>query len=117
MNRVNGTATIGENVGDLGGLAVAVRAYRLSLNGTTSPTIDGFTGDQRLFLRWAQLWRTLTRRRALRQMNMINQHAPPQFRANGAVVNIEEFYRAFAVQPGDKLYVEPSRRGPKSGDR
>ncbi len=108
--RVNGAATIGENVGDVGGLAVAVRAYQLSLNSNPSPTIDGFTGEQRLFLRWAQLWRTLTRQEYLRQMNMINQHAPPQFRANGAVVNIEEFYRAFAVKPGDKLYVEPSRR-------
>ena len=107
---VNGTATLGENIGDLGGLAVAVRAYRLSLNGRTSPVIDGFTGEQRLFLRWAQLWRTLTRDEYLRQMNMINQHAPPQFRANGAVVNLEEFYSAFGVQPGDKLYLDPGKR-------
>ena len=107
---VNGLATLGENVGDLGGLAVAVRAYRLSLNGKPSPAIDGFTGEQRLFLRWAQLWRTLTRAEYVRQLNMINQHAPPQFRANGAVVNIEEFYQAFGVRPGDKLYLEPGKR-------
>ena len=107
---VNGIATLGENIGDLGGLAVAVRAYRLSLNGRPSPMIDGFTGEQRLFLRWAQLWRTLTRAEYLRQTNMINQHAPPQFRANGAVVNLEEFYSAFGVQPGDKLYLSPDKR-------
>ena len=108
--RVNGAATIGENIGDVGGLAVAVRAYRLSLNGREAPTIDGFTGEQRLFLRWAQLWRTQTRAEYVRQMNMINQHAPPHIRANGAVVNVEEFYSAFGVRPGDRLYLDPSRR-------
>ena len=107
---VNGAATIGENIGDVGGLAVAVRAYRLSLKGQPSPTLDGFTGEQRLFLRWAQLWRTQTRAEFVRQMHLINQHAPPQFRANGAVVNVEAFYSAFGVRPGDKLYVEPGKR-------
>lgn len=107
---VNGAATIGENVGDIGGLAVTVRAYRLSLGGRPSPTIDGFSGEQRLFLRWAQLWRTQTRAEYVRQLNMINQHAPPQIRANGAVVNLEEFYTAFGVRPGDKLYLDPGRR-------
>ena len=104
---VNGAATLGENIGDIGGLAVAVRAYRLSLNGRPSPTIDGFTGEQRLFLRWAQLWRTQIRAEYVRQMNMINQHAPPQIRANGAVVNVEEFYEAFGIRPGDKLLPRP----------
>ena len=108
--RVNGAATIGENIGDVGGLAVAVRAYRLSLGGRPSPIIDGFTGEQRLFLRWAQLWRTQTRAEYVRQMNMINHHAPAQIRANGAVVNVEEFYAAFAVRPGDKLYLDPEKR-------
>ena len=108
--RVNGVATIAENIGDVGGLAVAVRAYQISLNGKASPTIDGFTGEQRLFLRWAQLWRTLTRHEYLRQMNMINHHAPPQFRANGAVVNVNAFYEAFGVKPGDKLYLRPEKR-------
>ena len=107
---VNGTATIGENIGDVGGLAVAVRAYRLSLNGRPSPPIDGFTGEQRLFLRWAQLWRTQTRDEYVRQLNMINHHAPAHVRANGAVVNVEEFYAAFGVRPGDKLYLDPGKR-------
>ena len=107
---VNGVTTIGENIGDVGGLAVAVRAYRLSLNGQPSPTIDGFTGEQRLFVRWAQLWRTQTRAEYVRQMNMINHHAPPQFRANGAVVNVNAFYEAFGVKPGDKLYLDPEKR-------
>jgi predicted metalloendopeptidase len=107
---VNGLATIGENIGDVGGLAVAVRAYRLALDGKPSPVIDGFTGEQRLFVRWAQLWRTLTREEYVRQMVLVNQHAPPQVRANGAVVNVEAFYNAFGVRPGDKLYLDPGRR-------
>jgi putative endopeptidase len=107
---VNGTATMGENIGDVGGLAVAVRAYRLSLSGAPSPVVDGFTGEQRLFLRWAQLWRTLIRDEYVRQMNLINEHAPAHVRANGAVVNVDEFYKAFSVRPGDKLYLDPGKR-------
>ena len=107
---VNGELTLGENIGDLGGLAVAVRAYRLSLNGKPSPVIDGFTGEQRLFLRWAQIWREKIREEYLRQTLFLNQHAPPRFRVHGTVVNLDAFHDAFGVKPGDSLYREPSAR-------
>lgn len=107
---VNGELTQGENIGDLGGLAVAVRAYRLSLKGKPSPVIDGFTGEQRLFLRWAQIWRETIRVEYLHQTLFLNHHAPPRFRAHGAVVNLDAFHEAFAVKPGDGLYREPSKR-------
>jgi predicted metalloendopeptidase len=107
---VNGELTLGENIGDLGGLAVAVRAYRLSLRGKTAPVIDGFTGEQRLFLRWAQVWREKIREEYLRQTLFLNQHAPPQYRAHGAAVNVDAFYEAFGLRPGDKLYRAPEER-------
>ncbi len=107
---VDGELTLGENIGDLGGLAVAVRAYRLSLRGKTAPVIDGFSGEQRLLLRWAEVWRGKTRDEYLRQTLFLNQHAPPEYRANGAVVNLDAFYQAFNVQPGDKLYRAPEKR-------
>jgi putative endopeptidase len=107
---VNGELTLVENIGDLGGLAVAVRAYRLSLRGKPSPTIDGFTGEQRLFLRWAQIWREKIREEYLRQTLFLNQHAPPEYRVHGAVVNLDGFQEAFALKPGDKLYREPNQR-------
>lgn len=107
---VNGELTLGENIGDLGGLAVAVRAYQRSLGGKAAPVIDGFTGEQRLLIRWAQIWRTRTRDEYLRQTLPVNPHAPPQFRAHGAVVNLPIFYDAFNVQPGDKLYLDPKKR-------
>ena len=108
--QVNGELTLGENVGDLGGLAVAVRAYRRSLRGKPAPSIDGFTGEQRLFLRWAQIWREKIREEYLRQTLFLNQHAPPEYRAHGAIVNMDAFHEAFGVKPGDKLYREPNRR-------
>jgi predicted metalloendopeptidase len=107
---VNGELTLGENIGDLGGLAVAIRAYRLSLGGQPPPVIDGFTGEQRLLLRWAQIWRGKTREEYLRQTLFLNQHAPPQYRTNGVVANLDAFHQAFGVQPGDRLYRDPTRR-------
>jgi putative endopeptidase len=107
---VNGELTLGENIGDLGGLAVALRAYRLSLKGKPSPVIDGFTGEQRLFLRWAQIWREKIREEYLRQTLFLNQHAPPRFRVHGTVVNLDAFHDAFGVKPGDRLYREPTQR-------
>jgi putative endopeptidase len=107
---VNGELTLGENIGDLGGLAVAVRAYRLSLRGQPAPVIDGFSGEQRLFLRWAQIWRGKVRPAYLRQTLFHNRHAPPMFRAHGAVVNLDAFHDAFGVQPGDRLYRDPTHR-------
>ena len=108
--RLNGQVTLAENLGDLAGLAVAVRAYRISLQKKDPPVIDGFTGEQRLFVRWAQLWRTLVRDEYLRQAMLTNHHAPAEHRANGAVVNLDAFHSAFAVQPGDKLFLEPKKR-------
>ena len=108
--RVNGEATLSENLGDLGGLAVAMRAYRLSLRGSPSPVIDGFTGEQRLLIRWAQLWRTRSREEYVRQSVLVDRHAPPKYRANGAAVHLDAFYAAFDVKPGDQLYRPPDKR-------
>lgn len=108
--RLNGQVTLAENIGDLAGLAVAVRAYRISLQKKDPPVIDGFTGDQRLFVRWAQLWRTLVRDEYLRQTLLTNHHSPAEHRANGAAVNLDAFHSAFGVQPGDRLFLEPKKR-------
>jgi putative endopeptidase len=108
--RVSGDLTLGENIGDLGGLSVAFRAYRLSLAGRKPPTIDGFTGEQRFFIGWAQVWRTKMRPEFLRQSMVSSPYAPPEFRANGPASNLPGFYEAFAVKPGDGLYREPPAR-------
>jgi predicted metalloendopeptidase len=107
---VNGRLTQGENIGDLSGLAVAYRAYRASLHGHEAPVIAGFTGDQRFFMGWAQVWRSAFRDEALRQLVMTNPHSPGYFRANGPLVNNPAFYRAFGVKEGDKMYVAPGTR-------
>jgi putative endopeptidase len=107
---VNGELTLGENIGDLGGLSIAYKAWKLSLKGKPSPVIDGFTGDQRVFMGWAQAWRTKAREQYLRQMVMSDPHAPAEFRANAPLGNIPGFYEAFGVKPGDKLYREPAKR-------
>jgi putative endopeptidase len=109
--RVNGTLTFGENLGDVAGLAIAHRAYRLSLNGRAAPVIDGFTGDQRFYLGWAQVWRAAVREEYLRQWVLWNVYAPPEFRVNGPVSHVDSFYEAFAVKPGDGLFLEPGKRG------
>lgn len=107
---VNGDLTLGENLGDLGGLSIAFRAYRLSLDGRKAPTIDGFTGEQRFFIGWAQIWRTKMRPEFLRQTLLSNPHAPAEFRANGPASNLPGFYEAFSVKPGDKLYRDTTAR-------
>ena len=107
---VNGRLTLGENIGDVSGLAMAYRAYRKSLNGREAPVIDGLTGDQRFFMGWAQVWRTLQRDDALRQQIMTDSHSPGEYRVNGVLRNIPEFYRAYNVQPGDKMYLPPEQR-------
>ena len=108
--KVNGELTLGENIGDLGGLSIAYKAWKLSLKGQPSPVIDGFTGDQRVFMGWAQAWRTKAREQYLRQQVMADPHAPAEFRANAPLGNIPGFYDAFSVKPGDKLYREPDKR-------
>ena len=102
--RVNGALTLGENAGDLAGLAAAHRAYRLSLGGRAAPVIDGFTGDQRFFLGWARIWRAKDRDAYLRQISLTSAHAPAQYRANGPVTHLAAFQEAFGVASGDRLY-------------
>jgi putative endopeptidase len=107
---VNGHLTLGENIGDNGGLAVAYEAYHRSLKGQTPPVLDGLTGDQRFFLAYAQIWRSIERDEALRKLVLSNPHSPPEFRVNGTVRNMDPWYAAFDVQPGDKLYLPPDQR-------
>jgi predicted metalloendopeptidase len=107
---VNGALTVGENIGDLGGLSIAHRAWRLSLGDTPPATIDNLTGDQRFFMGWAQIWRAKAREDYLRQQVLADPHAWAEFRVNGPVANIDAFYRAFNVRPGDRLYRAPADR-------
>ncbi|WP_026303302.1 M13 family metallopeptidase [Jongsikchunia kroppenstedtii] len=108
--KVNGEFTIGENIGDLGGLSISLVAYQLALGGAEAPVIDGLTGLQRVFYGWAQVWRTKTREaEAIRRLS-IDPHSPPEFRCNGVISNVDAFYEAFDVQPGDALYLEPTER-------
>ncbi|SIR61182.1 putative endopeptidase [Williamsia sterculiae] len=108
--KVNGEFTIGENIGDLGGLSISLAAYRIATEGTDVPVIDGLTGLQRVFFGWAQVWRTKTREaEAIRRLS-IDPHSPPEFRCNGVVRNIDAFYDAFDVTPGDALFLEPEAR-------
>jgi putative endopeptidase len=107
---VNGEFTLGENIGDLGGISIGLLAYQMSLNGEESPVIDGYTGVQRVFLGYGQIWRNKYRDEALRQLIMTNPHAPSRYRANGAVRNVPEFYEAFDVKEGDALYLPPEER-------
>jgi putative endopeptidase len=107
---VNGKLTLGENIGDLSGLTVAFKAYKLSLGGQEAPAIEGFSGDQRFFLGWAQVWRTLHRDDALRQILLTDPHSPGEYRVNGVVRNMPEFYSAFGVKEGDGTYLPPEKR-------
>jgi putative endopeptidase len=107
---VNGEFTLGENIGDLGGLSIALKAYNMSLDGKEAPVLDGFTGEQRVFMGWAQSWMNISRDEALRQQVNTDPHSPADFRVNGVVRNIPEFYTAFDVKPGDALYLAPEER-------
>ena len=107
---VNSTLTMGENIADLGGLTLALEAYRMSLDGRPPPIIGGFTGEQRVFLGWAQAWRGTYRNEEMRKRIASDPHSPPQFRVNGPVRNIDAWYKAFDVRPGDKLYLPPQQR-------
>ncbi len=107
---VNGTFTLGENIGDLGGLSIALKAYHMSLEGEEAPVMDGFTGDQRVLIGWAQAWQGKSRDEALRVQVATDPHSPRDFRVNGVVRNIPEFYTAFDVEPQDSLYLPPEER-------
>jgi len=107
---VNGEFTLGENIGDLGGISIGLLAYKLSLDGKEAPAIDGLTGVQRVFLGYAQVWRSKSREEAMRVRIATDPHSPPKFRTNGAVRNVPEFYQAFNVQEGDALYLPPEER-------
>jgi putative endopeptidase len=108
---VNGQLTMGENIGDLGGLEMAYAAYqRYQARHGRARVIGGLTGDQRFFLAFAQAWRNNVRENALRQQVLTDPHSPPEFRVNGVVRNVDAWYRAFNVQPGDRLYLPPEQR-------
>ncbi|MES1156406.1 MAG: M13 family metallopeptidase [Alphaproteobacteria bacterium] len=107
---INGPFTLGENIGDNGGLQVAHYAYLMTLNGQPAPTLDGLSGDQRFFLSFGQIWRTNIRDARLRTQLLSDPHSPSEYRCNGTVSNMDEWYAAFNVQPGDKLYRAPADR-------
>jgi putative endopeptidase len=107
---VNGDLTMGENIADLGGLTVALDAYRRSLDGKPAPVIDGFTGEQRVFLGWAQAWRGHAREDYLRKQVVTDPHSPRAFRIDGPTRNIDAWYDAFGVKPGEAYYVAPADR-------
>jgi putative endopeptidase len=107
---IDGEFTLGENIGDLGGLNVAYYAYKLSLDGAEPPVIDGLTGDQRFFLAYAQVWRSKTRDETLVNRLKSDPHSPAEFRVNGVVRNMDAWYEAFDVQPDDALYLAPEER-------
>jgi endothelin-converting enzyme/putative endopeptidase len=107
---VNGEFTQGENIGDLSGLSIAYRAYQISLDGKPAPVIDGYTGDQRFFMGWAQVWRRKFTDQEMRKRIETDPHSPSEFRTNGTVMNMPEFIQAFEVQPSDQLYRSPEQR-------
>jgi putative endopeptidase len=107
---INPKLTMGENIADLGGLNMAMDAYHASLGGKPAPLIDGYTGDQRVFLSWAQIWRTVERPEFERQGLVTDPHSPARYRALTAERNIDAWYKAFDVQPGQKLYIPPDER-------
>ena len=108
--KVNGALTIGENIGDLGGLTIAYKAYEISLNGKEAPIIDGFTGPQRFFMGWAQSWRGKYRPEEVRRRIATDPHSPDEFRCNQVIANLDEFYNAFDVKESDKHFMPADQR-------
>ncbi len=107
---VNGQLTLGENIGDLGGLSIALEAYKISLDGEEPPVLDGFTGIQRVFLGWAQIWQGKTREEAMLRRLKSDSHSPAEFRVNGVVRNMDAWYEAFDVSRENDLYLPPEDR-------
>jgi putative endopeptidase len=109
-HKVNGALTVGENIGDLGGLTIAIKAYKIALDGREAPVLDGFTGLQRVLIGWAQVWRAVTREaEAIRRLT-VDVHSPPDLRCNAVVTNLDAFHEAFGVQEGDVLFRSPEHR-------
>lgn len=107
---VNGEMTLGENIGDLGGLSLSYAAYRLSLGDQAAPIIDGLTGDQRFFLGWSQIWRRIYRDKEMVRRLNVDYHSPSEFRVNGIVRNMDAWYKAFDIKPDSKMYLAPADR-------
>lgn len=110
MKKLNGRLTLGENIADLSGMAIAFKAYRISLGGKDGPVLDGYTSSQRFFLGWSQIWRRKYRDAELVKRLVTDPHSPSHFRANGPVTNLDAFYEAFGVKPGDKLFKPKEER-------
>ncbi|MGL5853058.1 MAG: M13-type metalloendopeptidase, partial [Phycicoccus sp.] len=108
-HRVNGALTVGENIGDLGGLAIGLLAYRISLGERPAPELDGLTGDQRFFQGWAQIWRGKSRPEEAERLLAVDPHSPMDLRANAAR-NLDEFHTAFGVTDGDGMWLPPEER-------
>lgn len=108
--RINGKLTLGENIGDLSGIAISFKAYHLSQKGKQPKILDGFTGDQRFFLAYAQVWRGKYRDSEMRKLVLSNPHSPPHFRVVGPTRNIDAWYAAFNIKPNDKAYLSPEKR-------
>ncbi|KJX74508.1 M13 family metallopeptidase [Mycobacterium lepromatosis] len=109
-HHVNGAFTVGENIGDLGGLSIALLAYQLSLNGQSAPVLDDLTGIQRVFFGWAQIWRSKSRDAETIRRLAVDPHSPPEFRCNGVIRNVDAFYDAFDVAEDDALFLDTQRR-------
>ncbi|TRZ88351.1 MAG: peptidase M13, partial [Streptomycetaceae bacterium] len=109
-SHVNGALTIGENIGDLGGLTIAHKAYEISLGGATPPVFDELSGYQRFFLGNAQVWRGKVRPEETVRRLATDPHSPAEFRCNQIVRNLEEFYQAFGVTEKDALWLDPAKR-------
>ena len=107
---LNGKLTLGENIGDLAGITVAYNAYQLALNGAEAPVLDGFTGDQRFFIGWAQCFRGKYREEELRKRLVTDPHSPSEYRVNGVMKNVPGFYDAFEVKDGDGLFLPAAKR-------
>jgi predicted metalloendopeptidase len=108
--KVNGALGIGENIGDLGGASIALKAYRIALAGREAPTIDGYTGDQRFFIGFAQIWRGAYREARMLEQIKVGPHSPPHYRCNGPLENVPDFHASFDTKPGDKMYKTPDQR-------
>ena len=108
--QVNGELTLGENIGDLGGLAIAYEAWRIAVGDDEPEPVDGIPAEQRFFFGWAQCWRTIMRPEAMRERVATDPHSPDEIRCNQTSRNIDQFHQAFGTQPGDAMWLAPEER-------